>query len=444
MPKEESLLRKDGVRNGVKGCNQIEEDKGKPSYEMMECDPDWAPSLHLGHTEAGVDTERYRRRMNQQQPPECRHTPSTETASTETPASPPPPSNEDDGDDTSDTLSSSVDMDQGEQECSFCCQRRAEINRLLAENQHLKEELSKKNMTESFLENEEKVNYYTGIPCLAVLMGVLAEISPCLKIGRKLTAFQMLLLTLMRLRLNLPIQHLADLFSICRKTASTTIRDTVSTLNSHLSPLIHWPEREFLRGSMPHQFVEAFGNRVAVIVDCFEIGMERASNLTAQCKTFSRYKHKHTIKYLIGCTPQGAVSFISKGWGGRASDKHITECSGMLRKLLPGDILLADRGFDIDENVGFMCAEVKTPAFTRGLCQLEAKDVEETRKIAHLRVHVERVIGCIRNKYTILNGTTPVVAVLPGEGEDRMLLDKIVWVCCALTNMCSSIVVKPL
>ncbi|KAL7380499.1 hypothetical protein ABVT39_018948 [Epinephelus coioides] len=25
--------------------------KGKPAYEMLECDPDWAPSLNLGHSE---------------------------------------------------------------------------------------------------------------------------------------------------------------------------------------------------------------------------------------------------------------------------------------------------------------------------------------------------------------------------------------------------------
>lgn len=55
--------------------------------------------------------------------------------------------------------------------------------------------------------------------------------------------------------------------------------------------------------------------------------------------------------------------------------------------------MLANRGFDIRDSVELMCAEVKTPVFTRGRCQLDAKDVEDTRKIAHLRVHVERVIG---------------------------------------------------
>lgn len=69
---------------------------------------------------------------------------------------------------------------------------------------------------------------------------------------------------------------------------------------------------------------------------------------------------------------------------------------------MPGDVVLADRGFNVAESVGLMCAEVKIPAFTRGKKQLSARDVESTRKIAHCRVHVERLIGLVRNKYTIL------------------------------------------
>lgn len=69
-----------------------------------------------------------------------------------------------------------------------------------------------------------------------------------------------------------------------------------------------------------------------------------------------------------------------KGWGGRASDKNITEKCGLLSKLLPGDVVLADRGFDISESVGLVCAEVEIPAFTQGRSQLSPLEVESTRK----------------------------------------------------------------
>ena len=34
--------------------------------------------------------------------------------------------------------------------------------------------------------------------------------------------------------------------------------------------------------------------------------------------------------------------------------------------LLPGDVILADRGFTIEKAAGMYCAEVKVPPFTRG------------------------------------------------------------------------------
>jgi len=88
-------------------------------------------------------------------------------------------------------------------------------------------------------------------------------------------------------------------------------------------------------------------------------------------------------------SPQGVTTFVSDSYGDRVSDKHLTRESGILNKLLPGDILLADRRFDIAEEVGLMQASVEIPAFTKGLSQLSPIDVEKTRKIANLRIHVE-------------------------------------------------------
>ena len=62
------------------------------------------------------------------------------------------------------------------------------------------------------------------------------------------------------------------------------------------------------------------------------------------------------MKVLLGITPQGVVSFVFEPWGGRVSDKHLTEHCGILDKLLPGDVVLADRGIDITESIGMMQA----------------------------------------------------------------------------------------
>uniref|UniRef100_A0A8C1VWW4 DDE Tnp4 domain-containing protein n=1 Tax=Cyprinus carpio TaxID=7962 RepID=A0A8C1VWW4_CYPCA len=376
---------------------------------MDESHPDWAPALHLGHSEV-TDAEEERGDQAEAAVEEEEYRETTET-----------------------------DQQAAERlraECQFCAQSSAEVTRLLQENRELRSELNKLKLDEEFFkDNTEKVRYYTGLPCFAVLFSMFTTVKPFLPVAQKLSQFQMVLLTLIRLRLDLPIQHLSHIFNVSRSTLSATFADTIDVLYARLAPLLYWPERHCLQATMPHQFLQAFGKRVAIIVDCLEIRTEMPSNLMKRAQSFPHHTGTHTIKYLIGITPQGLISFISKGWGGRASDMHITENCGLLNKLLPGDVVLADRGFNIKDSVGMMCAEVIIPAFTKRRCQLDVKDVEDTRAIAHLRIHVERVVGNLRNKYTLLHNTIPASLLLPCKDEEFTLLDKIVNVCCILVNI---------
>ena len=255
-----------------------------------------------------------------------------------------------------------------------------------------------------------------------------------------LCQFQEYLLVLLRLRLNVPLQDLAYRFKVSVSTASRVFNRWIDVMRVRLDFLIHWPEREELRKTMPLVFRQNFGLAVAVIIDCFEIFTDRPSSLIARAMTWSNCKHHNTVKLLIGITPQGVISFLSKAWGGRVSDKHLTENCGLLNKLLPGDIVLADRGFDIADSVGFYQATLKIPAFTRAKRPLSAYDIQETRKIANVRIHVERVIGLVRRKYVILQSILPVELITAKPGDAEAPIDKIARVCCALTNLSDSIV----
>lgn len=156
------------------------------------------------------------------------------------------------------------------------------------------------------------------------------------------------------------------------------------------------------------------------------------------CSSYSNYKSYNTAKYLICITPQGVISYVSDGYGGRVSDHYITEYCGFLNYLLPGDVVLADRGFNIEDIVAYRRATLHIPSFTRGKSRLEPGEVESTRKKANLRIHVEGIIGVTRQRYPIISATS--WDFVQPRSDEYVLIDSIVRVCCALNNLCEGIV----
>lgn len=60
--------------------------------------------------------------------------------------------------------------------------------------------------------------------------------------------------------------------------------------------------------------------------------------------------------------------------------------------------------------------------------------MEETHAIANVRIHVERVIGAVRQRYTILKGTLPIDFIAKRNQEEIPVVDRIIRICCALNN----------
>ena len=150
-----------------------------------------------------------------------------------------------------------------------------------------------------------------------------------------LSPSQEMVLTLMRLRLNLTINDLSYRFNISRSTTSSIVLKWINMF-VRLRPLIMWPGREEIISTIPVSFRQYFKTKVAVIIDCFEIFINKPTNLKAGNATWSQYKHRNIIKFLIGISPQGVITFISKAWSGRTSDMYLTENSKILNNLCLG------------------------------------------------------------------------------------------------------------
>ncbi|KAK2556990.1 hypothetical protein P5673_020836 [Acropora cervicornis] len=192
-----------------------------------------------------------------------------------------------------------------------------------------------------------------------------------------LDPFQEFIIVLIKLCLNVPFQDLAYCFLVSVATVSQIFWLWITATDYRLCQLVYWPERENLWKTMHMCFKYAFGNKVTVTMDCFEIFIEKPTNLLARAQTFSFYKHYNTIKVFLGITLQESISFVSEAWGGRASDKFLTENCGFLNKLLSGDMVMADGGFTISESVGLKQAELAISGFIKGKAKLDPIGVEK-------------------------------------------------------------------
>ena len=89
------------------------------------------------------------------------------------------------------------------------------------------------------------------------------------------------------------------------------------------------------------------------------------------------------------------ISFVSPLYVGSISDVELTRVSGFIESLngKNGVSVMADRGFTIHDHLSTLGITLNIPPFMEGRSQLPANEVKRGRKIASLRIHVERPSG---------------------------------------------------
>lgn len=241
------------------------------------------------------------------------------------------------------------------------------------------------------------------------------------------------LLFMMRLRLGLSITDLSFRFSVSEGTVSSVITTWLNFLFVHLGHLKIWPHRNVLMSNMPKDFKEKWPNNVAII-DCTELKIQIPSSLVRQSQSYSNYKSTNTLKGLVGVDAKGGFLFVSQLYTGSISDKLIVHRSGLINLLqqklsfgevLPGDAIMADKGFDIESDLKKLNLALNIPPFLGSDAQFEESDVIKTQTIARHRIHVERAIGKVR-QFKIFSSPLPV-AMLGCANQ--------LWcVCCLISN----------
>ena len=239
----------------------------------------------------------------------------------------------------------------------------------------------------------------------------------------KIPLVDQLLMTLIKLKLNVPNMDLAIRFGI----SETTVHNIFYTLVCALHELLYVgcitiPSQAKCKGSLPLAF-EDFGS-ARLVIDATELTLDIPSDITKQAAFYSSYKSRHTVKSVTGVAPNAALVYASDLYPGSTSDVKIIEHCGLLQHLHPGDLILADKVFTIHSQLP-EGVSLNIPPFLSGKSQFTPEEAALCRKIARARIHVERANERIKN-FKILDHIS---------NKYRSISSKLFQVCCALTNL---------
>lgn len=234
----------------------------------------------------------------------------------------------------------------------------------------------------------------------------------------------LVLLLKVRLRLGLKLQDLADRLGMHPSTVSRIFITWINLMDVKFRDLPLWLSRRRVNKLMPACFKKWYPN-TRVVIDCTEFFIDTPSSLTRQSATWSEYKSHNTVKCLIGIAPHGHCTFVSPVFEGSVSDRSLTEQSGLLQLLEQGDSVMADKGFNIQDLLASVGVRLNIPPLKHGDRQMIPQDVVSTKKIAGVRIHVERKMERIKN-----------FELVSKQLDATMfdILEPLIFSCCVLTN----------
>ncbi|XP_075470481.1 uncharacterized protein LOC142502819 [Ascaphus truei] len=145
-------------------------------------------------------------------------------------------------------------------------------------------------------------------------------------------------------------QDLAVRFNISQ---SRVVRMTITWANYLylvLGEVPLWRSRETGSQDVPDCFKASYP-RARVIMHCAEIKVQTATSQDLTSQLYTYYHSQTTFKGLLGIAPHGAVIFISPLYAGCATKRDIAKSSGILELLEPGDLVITDKDFLIQDLV---------------------------------------------------------------------------------------------
>ena len=305
-------------------------------------------------------------------------------------------------------------------------------NKESAENAKLRQELEKEKQRldfclDRFKDDDGKIRCYTGFSTFGMLMACYSFLLPSAMVMRtwqgkrtvsgdrtsrekcgpkpKLSLPDQFFMVLVRLRLGRAVEDLADCFFVSPLAVSRTFTTWINLIYFKFGELPLWMSRRKVDKNMPPSFRHWYPT-TRVIIDATEFFIEKPSSLARQSATWSSYKNHNTFKSLLGISPDGTFTYISDLYEGSISDVSLVEQCGLLGRLERGDSVMADKGFEIQHLLSGLGVRLNIPPFRQGQRQFTPDELLKTKKIAAVRIHVERAIQRLK-QFKLLTGVMP-------------------------------------
>ena len=269
---------------------------------------------------------------------------------------------------------------------------------------------------------------------LACLTELLQRISPKSNQCPSLAMKERIVLTLSKLYSNLHFEVLSICFGVSTDVLEQCFRSTIPLLALVLKPCVPWLSRQENLMTMPECFNQFRDTRL--ILDCIEIPVESPNCLRCLNQMYSHLRELSAVKILVGLSPSGLITFLSKSYGNQATCEKILGESDLIHgKLLEPfkDAVITDKGLCIEN-----CCEVNNinihsfKHFNYSLKRLKiTSDAKCHAEIARAQATRERVLKRME-KFKILSGKLAWYLVPH--------LDDICTVVSGLVNLNSSII----
>ena len=240
----------------------------------------------------------------------------------------------------------------------------------------------------------------------------------------KTIAFEdQIFITLMKVRQNYTNLHLAQLFSCSETTISNVVITFIHVLHSILfnDIMTTIPSVNKNKICAPSSFSQFSTCRI--VIDCTDIEVATPKLMSDQNATYSSYRGMNSFKVIVGVAPNAVITYVSKLYPGSISDKAIVQKSGILNHFVAGDLILADKGFLIQDIVPTGVSVNIPPFLNRG--KFTESEAKATKSIARCRIHVERANARLKD-FKILSFIPHFL---------RCHADNLFQLCAALVNL---------